>query len=255
MELLMELRGVRRRRESGDGRFLLDVERLAVRPGDRLALIGDSGTGKSTCLDMLSLTLAPTAWERFDARFEGEAHAIGELWRRGARSALARLRARHIGYVLQTGGLLPFLTVLENVALPRRLLGEAPGPARKTAEALLARLEMAPYAKRLPAALSLGQRQRVAVARALVHSPALVLADEPTASLDRRNAESVLRLFAEILAEQGRAAIWVTHSAELAAAHGFTPVFCRPEPGEAGASRSVIFHAAGDEEGAPGGKA
>lgn len=254
----MDLRRVRRRRESGDGRFILDIERLALRPGDRLALVGDSGTGKSTCLDMLSLTLAPTAWERFDARFEGERHAIGELWRRGARSALAGLRARHIGYVLQTGGLLPFLTVIENVALPLRLLGEAPVPARKAAEALLERLEMAPYARRLPAALSLGQRQRVAVARALVHRPALVLADEPTASLDRRNAEAVLRLFAEILEEQGRAAIWVTHSAELAASHGFTPVLCRPDGGqgasEAGASRSVIFHAAGEQEDGPGGK-
>lgn len=251
----MDLRRVRRRRESGDGRFILDIERLALRPGDRLALVGDSGTGKSTCLDMLSLTLAPSEWERFDARFEGETRAIGALWRRGARSALAALRARHIGYVLQTGGLLPFLTVIENVALPLRLLGSAPGPAREMAEALLDRLEMAAYTRRLPETLSLGQRQRVAVARALVHRPALVLADEPTASLDRRNAEAVLKLFAEILAEQGRAAIWVTHSAELAAAHGFTPVLCRPEPGEAGSSRSVIFHAPGEADDTPVGKA
>jgi putative ABC transport system ATP-binding protein len=241
---------VRRRRGNGDAAFTLDIERLAIRPGERLALIGDSGTGKSTCLDMLSLTLAPTEWGRFDARFDGAAHAIGALWRRGERSALADLRARNIGYVLQTGGLLPFLTVLENVALPRRLLGEAPCLAREAAEALLARLEMADYSRRLPASLSLGQRQRVAVARALVHRPALVLADEPTASLDRRNADSVLRLFAEILEEQGRAAIWVTHSAELAAAYGFTPIFCRPLPGEAGASRSVIFHDAGADGGA-----
>jgi putative ABC transport system ATP-binding protein len=148
--------------------------------------------------------------------------------------------------------------VIENVALPLRLLGQAPAPARKAAEALLERLEMAAYARRLPSALSLGQRQRVAVARALVHRPALVLADEPTASLDRRNAEAVLRLFAEILEEQGRAAIWVTHSAELAAFHGFTPVLCRPDGGqgasEAGASRSVIFHTAGEQEDGPGGK-
>ena len=250
VEPLLDLRRVRRRRGSADGGFTLDIDRLAIRPGERLALIGDSGTGKSTCLDMLSLTLAPSDWERFDTHFDGTAQAIGALWRRGERSALAVLRARYIGYVLQTGGLLPFLSVLENVALPRRLLGEAPGPAREAAEALLARLEMADYARRLPASLSLGQRQRVAVARALVHRPALVLADEPTASLDQRNAESVLRLFTEILEEQGRAAIWVTHSAELAAAYGFTPIFCQPSPGEMGTSRSVISHDAGAEEGA-----
>ena len=86
----------------------------------------------------------------------------------------------------------------------------------------------------------------MAVARALVHRPALVLADEPTASLDQRNAESVLRLFTEILEEQGRAAIWVTHSAELAVSYGFTPIFCQPSPGETGASRSVIFHDAAE---------
>ena len=254
-DLLVDLAGVQRLRESSDGRFLLDIRRLVIRPGDRLALVGDSGVGKSTCLDMLALTLAPTGWDRFDAVFDGATHHIGELWRRGERSALAALRARHIGYVLQTGGLLPFLSVLENVALPRRLLGEAPAEARQEAEKLLARLEMAGYARRLPTDLSLGQRQRVAVARALVHRPELVLADEPTASLDRRNAESVMRLFTELLEEQGRAAIWVTHSAELATAHGFTPIFCRVQPDEAGGSRSVICHGevGGEAEGEAGG--
>ena len=250
-DLLVDLAGVQRLRESSDGRFLLDIQRLAIRPGDRLALVGDSGVGKSTCLDMLALTLAPTRWDRFDASFDGASHPIGELWRRGERSALAALRAGHIGYVLQTGGLLPFLSVLENVALPRRLLGDAPAEARLEAEKMLARLEMASYARRLPTDLSLGQRQRVAVARALVHRPELVLADEPTASLDRRNAESVMRLFAELLEEQGRAAIWVTHSAELAIAYGFTPIFCRVQPDEAGGSRSVISHgeAGGEADG------
>jgi putative ABC transport system ATP-binding protein len=239
---LMDLVGVRRLRVSSDSRFLLEVKRFVLRPGDRVAIVGDSGVGKSTCLDMLALTLAPTRWKRFDACFEDEGHAIGELWGRGQRSALAGLRARHIGYILQTGGLLPFLTVRENVALPLRLLGEAPAAARARAEALLQRLQMAGLGRRLPTDLSLGQRQRVAVARALVHRPALVLADEPTASLDRRNAESVLGLFAELLQEQGRAAIWVTHSAELAAAHGFIPIPCRVEPDEEGGSRSVISY-------------
>ena len=121
VEPLLDLKRVRRRRGSEDGGFTLDIDRLAIRPGERIALIGDSGTGKSTCLDMLSLTLAPTDWERFDTHFDGASQAIGALWRRGQRSALAELRARYIGYVLQTGGLLPFLTVQENVALPRRL--------------------------------------------------------------------------------------------------------------------------------------
>jgi len=104
VEPLLDLRRVRRRRGSEDGGITLDIDRLAIRPGERLALIGDSGTGKSTCLDMLSLTLAPTDWERFETHFDGASQAIGALWRRGQRSALAELRARYIGYVLQPAG-------------------------------------------------------------------------------------------------------------------------------------------------------
>ena len=139
--------------------------RLTVRPGDRLAIVGRSGVGKSTCLDLLALTLAPTVVGHFTASFNGTVHEIGELWRRGDLAALAKLRARHIGYVLQTGGLLPFLNVRDNATLPLRLLGRKIPTAWAFADRLLEQLEIASLAKRMPAELSLGQRQRAAVRR------------------------------------------------------------------------------------------
>ena len=213
---LLDLEDVRRTRGASGDRFLLEIERLTVRPGDRLAIVGRSGVGKSTCLDLLALTLAPTVVGHFTASFNGTAHEIGELWRRGDLATLAKLRARHIGYVFQTGGLLPFLNVRDNVTLPLRILGRKIPTAWAFADHLLERLEIAPHAKRMPAELSLGQRQRVAVARALVHQPQLVLADEPTASLDSHTAAAVMGLFVEIIKTEGHAAVLVTHSESLA---------------------------------------
>ena len=239
---LLELVDVRRRRGRGADDFTLEIGCLTVRAGDRLAITGPNGSGKSTCLDLLSLTLAPSAASRFAVALDGGIHDIAAAWRRGDRGELARLRAGHIGYVLQVGGLLPFLDVRENVALPLRLRGalDADGVAR--VEALLERLGVAALADRRPAALSLGERQKAAVARALVHRPRLVLADEPTASLDQRAAEEVMRLFAELIQENGCATILVTHSQSLATRHGFTPVACLPLPEAGEGRRSRIEH-------------
>ena len=141
--------------------------------GERLALVGPSGSGKSTALDVLALMLAPRDAERFVLTApDGTAWDIAALWRARARGRLTALRARLIGYVLQTGGLVPFLSVQENILLGRRLLGlSCPGPA----PALMTDLGIAGLAGRLPQHLSLGERQRVAIARALAHRPALVL--------------------------------------------------------------------------------
>jgi putative ABC transport system ATP-binding protein len=220
--------------------FLLEIERLTVRPGDRLAIVGRSGVGKSTCLDLLGLTLAPTSVGRFTATFDGTEHDIGELWRRGDRAMMAKLRSRNIGYVLQTGGLLPFLNVRDNATLPLRLLGLRSPTAWEFADYLLDRLEIAHYSKRLPVDLSLGQRQRVAVARALAHRPQLVLADEPTASLDSHTAGAVIALFLEIIKAEGHATILVTHSEALARDHGFLPIACSPSAATETGSHSQI---------------
>jgi putative ABC transport system ATP-binding protein len=237
---LLDLEDVTRTRGASADRFLLEIGRLTVRPGDRLAIIGRSGVGKSTCLALLALTLAPTTVGQFTVCFNGTTYDIGELWRRGNIGTLAELRARHIGYVLQTGGLLPFLNVRDNATLPLRVLGRRIPTAWEFADHLLERLEIAPHAKRLPAELSLGERQRVAVARALVHRPQLVLADEPTASLDSHNAVAVMGLFVEIIRAEGHAAILVTHSEGLAREFGFATIACTSSPATDAGSHSLI---------------
>jgi putative ABC transport system ATP-binding protein len=239
---LLSLEGVSRTRGTGVDRFLLEIERLRVHPGDRLAIIGRSGAGKSTCLDLLALTLAPTTAEHFLAAFEGRVLEIGDLWRQPDLRTLARLRAKHIGYVLQTGGLLPFLNVRENATLPLRLLGLRSPNAWEFADHLLERLSIAAYAQRLPADLSLGQRQRVAVARALAHRPQLVLADEPTASLDSHAAAAVMELFVELVKSEGQAAVLVTHNEAVARDYGFIPIACQPLPESEAGSRSRVFY-------------
>jgi putative ABC transport system ATP-binding protein len=237
---LLDLGDVTRTRGASADRFLLEIERLTVRPGDRLAIIGRSGVGKSTCLDLLALTLAPTTVGQFTVCFNGTTHDIRELWRRNDMGALAALRAQHIGYVLQTGGLLPFLNVRDNATLPLRVLGRRIPTAWEFADHLLERLEIARHAKRLPAELSLGERQRVALARAFVHRPQLVLADEPTASLDSHTAAAVMGLFVEIIRAEGHAAVLVTHSEAIAREYGFAAIACTPSPAIDAGSHSRI---------------
>ncbi len=149
------------------------------------------------------------------------------LWRDP--DALAALRARALGFVPQTGALLPFLTLRDNIALPLRIL-RRPDPARVTA--LAERLGIAAILDRAPAAVSVGQRQRAAIARALVHRPGIVLADEPTAAVHPAQADAILALLAEA-ADDGAALIIASHDAPRAAASGYTLAPCETDPGAA----------------------
>jgi putative ABC transport system ATP-binding protein len=205
---LLSLRGVARRRLAAGAAFELRVEALDVAAGERLALIGESGSGKSTLLDLVALASRPDAAGRFHIAAHDDTADIAALWRDGAADALATLRARHIGYVPQTGGLFAFLTVFDNIDLPRRLLAL---PRDGTVETLAERLGVADQLRKKPAALSVGQRQRVAIARALAHGPALVLADEPTASVDPATADIVVELLLEQTRERGTALLLASH--------------------------------------------
>jgi putative ABC transport system ATP-binding protein len=218
------LENVERVRGSANEPFRLRIERLAIGDGERVALLGPSGCGKSTCLDLLAMTLRPTRAERFRLDFsDGEAADVAALWARADRAGMTRTRARNFGYVLQTGALLPFLTIYENVVISRRLLGlSCPGPALD----ILQFLGIAQLAPRTPARVSIGERQRAAVARALAHGPKIVLADEPTASLDPVNADKVMELLVRLATELGITLVVVSHDRSLVERMDLRPIEC-----------------------------
>ena len=218
---MFALRDVEKRFSASGVDFRLRVPALDIERGARIAFIGESGSGKSTLLELLAMILVPTACGAF--RFAPEpgdaARDIDALWRNRDADALGELRSRHIGYVLQHGGLLPYLTVRANIELPRRLL-ELPLDGR--AAALAAELGIEAQLDKWPAALSVGQRQRAAIARALAHEPAIVIADEPTAAVDPLNAERIVELLGELTKALGVTLIVATHAQELARHAGFT---------------------------------
>ena len=202
---LVELRQVTRTYRDGDVRALDGVS-LAIPAGDFISIVGPSGCGKSTLLHLIGALDVPTA---------------GEVLFRGTPLAAIRdldhLRAREIGFVFQTFYLLPNLPARENVQLP--MFGDGRSEAQRTARAdeLLARVGLAARSDHLPGQLSIGQRQRVAIARALANEPAIVLADEPTGSLDSRSGGEVMDLLGRLHAEQGTTLVVVTHDAAVAA--------------------------------------
>jgi ABC-type lipoprotein export system ATPase subunit len=181
-------------------RRVLDGASLEVRAGELVAVVGRSGSGKSTLLHLLGGLDRPeagtitVAGERVDGRRERE---------------LTRLRRKRIGFVFQFFHLVPELTGEENVLLPARLPGMRNGAVGRGRE-LIARLGLEDAAKRLPHELSGGEQQRLAVARALVHDPAVVLADEPTGNLDAEAGAIVLSLL-RAASDAGRAVVLVTH--------------------------------------------
>ncbi len=210
---MLNLSAVHKSRGLGSQRYSLVIPALQLRAGEQLAIVGPSGCGKSTLLDVLALVLAPDQV----GQFEFNQQDIGGLWRADQQSTLAALRSRHLGYVLQTGGLLGFLDVRSNIALSRQLLGlKDDGSVAR----LAAQLEISDQLAKKPAALSVGQRQRVSCARALAHAPQLVLADEPTASLDPLNAERVMQALLAQAREHRAACVIATHDEPLVRASG-----------------------------------
>ena len=193
--------------EAGAWREVLRGVDLTVRAGEQLALVGQSGSGKSTLMHLIGALDVPTTGSlRFD---DLDLARLGEpdrtLWRR-----------RHVGFIYQFFNLIPTLTVLENVLLPLELNGIAESAGRKDALELLAEVGLADRAESYPDRLSGGEQQRVAIIRALVHEPRLVLADEPTGNLDAATGEQVLDLLDRLVRSRGRTLILVTHSAEVA---------------------------------------
>ena len=201
------------------GSFSLFCDHLILRPGQCVAITGPSGSGKSTLLALLALALEPDSGTLMLAGTD-----TIPLWR--TPDSLAALRSRSLGFVPQNGALLPYLTVQQNIGLPLAILG-APDPAR--VNAIAEQLGIAAILGRRPGAISVGQRQRAAIARALIHRPALILADEPTAAVHPAQADEILALLAAA-ANDGAAVLIATHDAARAEAGGFTLAPAQPEP-------------------------
>jgi putative ABC transport system ATP-binding protein len=184
----------------------VDEVSLNVASGEFVALVGPSGSGKTTMLAILAALLRPN---------EGSVMIDGAELGKMSEQARARFRREKIGFTFQANNLVPYLTALENVELMLRLNGKYDRAGRERARELLARLGLGERLKNLPRQLSGGQQQRVAIARALIHAPALVLVDEPTASLDTERAHQVVKTFANLIHEQERAGIMVTHDLRM----------------------------------------
>jgi len=184
----------------------VDDVTISLQPGEFVALVGPSGSGKTTMLAMLAGLLQPTSGSiTIDGQ---ELSAMQEAER-------ARFRRSKIGFTFQANNLVPYLTVLENVELMLRLNHELTPASRKRAEELLVLLGLGERLNALPRQLSGGQQQRVAIARSLINRPTVVLADEPTASLDTERAFQVVETLANLVHEQGSAGVMVTHDLRM----------------------------------------
>jgi len=184
----------------------VDGVSLQVKAGEFVALVGPSGSGKTTMLSILAALLQPTSGK---VLLDGQdLAAMNDVER-------VTLRREKIGFTFQANNLVPYLTALENVELMLRLNNKLDKTGKMRAQELLARLGLADRLRNLPGQMSGGQQQRVAIARALIHNPSLVLADEPTASLDTERAYQVVETFAGLIHEQNRAGIMVTHDLRM----------------------------------------
>jgi putative ABC transport system ATP-binding protein len=184
---------------------------LDVEAGEFVAITGRSGSGKSTLINMLTGIDRPTS---------GEVVACGAALHDMSENQLAIWRGRNLGIIFQFFQLLPTLTVIDNVMLPMDFAGVYPAKERpERALALLAQVDLAEHAHKLPSQLSGGQQQRAAIARALANDPPLLVADEPTGNLDSTTADSVFHLFERLVGE-GKTILMVTHDQELAARTG-----------------------------------
>jgi putative ABC transport system ATP-binding protein len=184
----------------------VDEVSLTIQAGEFIALVGPSGSGKTTMLAMLAALLSPSG---------GAIIIDGQELSKMSDGQRTRFRREKIGFTFQQNNLLPFLTAQENVELMLRLNNKLDKKGKDRAKELLTRLGLGERLHNLPSQLSGGQQQRVAIARALIHNPHVVLADEPTASLDTERAFQVVETFAHLIHEQDRAGIMVTHDLRM----------------------------------------
>lgn len=208
---MLELQEVTKQYEAADqcdGVTVLKGIMLSIKQGESVAIVGPSGCGKSTLLNLIGGLDKPT---------QGRVSLDGQDLAGLNETELAKVRNRQIGFIFQLHHLLPQLTALENVLVPTLALkGQSHDQTQKRAKTLLDRVGLTEFITHRPAQLSGGQRQRVAVARALVNEPKLLLADEPTGSLDQTTAEQISDLLVDVHKTEGVTLVMVTHAMSLA---------------------------------------
>ena len=202
---LIEIRNVKKHYTSGDDvvEALRGVD-ISIEAGEFITIMGQSGSGKSTLLSVLGGMNHPT---------DGEVEMAGEKVYQLSGEKLADFRAQNLGFVFQSFHLIPYLTALENVMLPLAIVKMGTEEKKSAARQALERVGLGAKVARLPSQLSGGEQERVAIARAIVNNPHILLADEPTGNLDSRTSEEVMALFRELNAA-GQTVVMVTHNPE-----------------------------------------
>ena len=197
MTIVYRLKNVVKERLIDGVGFRLLVPDIQISAKENIALIGHSGCGKSTLLDILALISKPDSLDEMSLHpVDGDSYDIADLWEHDKQSPLSQIRKQHIGYVLQSGGLLPYLTVRENIELPRKLLNLPEDDSIKSISKVLG---IDRQLDKVPGLLSAGERQRASFARALSHRPSILIADEPTAALDPITAQKIMAVVMEVI--------------------------------------------------------
>lgn len=205
--IILNAKGIEKRFAQGDASIeVLGGVDLSLAAGERVAIVGRSGTGKSSLLHVLA---------GLDDVNQGQIFVAGEPMAAASNDARTALRRKYMGFVYQQHHLLPEFSALENVALPLRLNGLSQTIAEQQSRELLDRIGLGARLQHLPGELSGGERQRVAVARALIHQPKLVMADEPTGNLDTTSAAELMALMVELSESSGVAFLVVTHDPSM----------------------------------------
>ena len=205
--IILKAKGIEKRFAQGDASIeVLGGVDLSLAAGERVAIVGRSGSGKSSLLHVLA---------GLDDVNQGQIFVAGEPMAAASNDARTALRRKYMGFVYQQHHLLPEFSALENVALPLRLNGLSQTIAEQQSRKLLDRIGLGARVQHLPGELSGGERQRVAVARALIHQPKLVMADEPTGNLDTTSAAELMALMVELSESSGVAFLVVTHDPSM----------------------------------------
>lgn len=218
----------------GARKYRIFIRSIQLAKGDKIAITGPSGCGKSTALDMLGLSLRPDSSDIFLFKPDSSTFDIQRAWDEGGLDDLARLRRDYLGYVLQSGELIPYLSASENMILAARLSGMDKRDAEAKARELAEKLGIIERWSSMPSTLSVGQRQRVAIVRALCSDPPAIIADEPTAALDPASAVDVMDALLNAIETYGASLILATHNEAWARSGGLreVPFHIKNEDGE-----------------------